>query len=53
MPICLALACTDNSGDARPSDKGGGGGGGYSDPEIRWGSSLQKIFLGPSGFSLV
>ena len=27
LEVCLALAGTDNSGDARPSDKWGGGGG--------------------------
>ena len=50
MPICLALACTDNSGESRPSDKGGGGGGGgHSDPEIRWGEQPPKNFFGPFG----
>ena len=44
-------------GGSRPSDKGGGGG--HPDPEISGGGGggggggLQKIFFGPSGFTLV
>ena len=41
-------------GGSRPSDKGGGRvGDGHLDPEIRGAPVSKKIFLSPSGLSLV
>ena len=40
--------------DLQMGGRGGGGeGGSHADPEIRRGAGLKKIFLGPSGVSLV